>query len=129
MSVIRQLGNLEAAGLVNVAQVEPDLEYLFRHSLLQEAVYSSLVEADQKHLHLMVGETIEELYPDRIDEYAGMLARHFQVAGVDDKAHKYFMKAGKAALESYANSEAEIQFRRALSLTCCDTERAGLLSG
>jgi serine phosphatase RsbU (regulator of sigma subunit) len=95
---------------------------------LQEAVYSSLVEADQKHLHLIVGETIEKLYPDRIDEYAGMLARHFQVAGIDDKAHKYFIKAGKAALESYANSEAEIQFRRALSLPCCDTERAGLLS-
>jgi serine phosphatase RsbU (regulator of sigma subunit) len=129
MTVIQQLGNLEAAGLVSVAQLDPDLEYLFRHSLLQDAVYSTLVEDDRKQLHLLVGETIERLYPDRIDEYAGMLARHFQKAGVDDKAHKYFIKAGKAALESYANSEAETQFRRALSLTCCGTEKAALLSG
>jgi serine phosphatase RsbU (regulator of sigma subunit) len=128
MSIMQQLGNLEAAGLVKVAQVDPDLEYLFRHSLLQDAVYSSLVEADRKNLHSMVGETIEKLYPDRIDEFAGMLARHFQLAGNDDKAHKYYKKAGKAALESYANKDAEIQFRRALSLPCCDTERAGLLS-
>ncbi len=129
MSVIRQLGNLEAAGLVSVAQLEPDLEYLFRHSLLQDAVYSTLVEADRKQLHLLVGETIEKLYPERINEYAGMLARHFQNAGVDDRAHKYYIQAGKAALESYANSEAETQYRRALSLSCCDTEMADLLSG
>ena len=55
MTVIQQLGNLEAAGLVSVAQLEPDLEYLFRHSLLQDAVYSTLVEDDRKQLHLLVG--------------------------------------------------------------------------
>jgi serine phosphatase RsbU (regulator of sigma subunit) len=129
MSVIQQLGNLEAAGLVSVAQVEPDLEYLFRHSLLQDAVYSTLVEKDRKQLHRLVGETIEELYPDRVDEHAEMLARHFRNAGLDDKAHKYFYKAGKAALVSYANNEAETQFRRALTLSCCDTDRADLFYG
>jgi serine phosphatase RsbU (regulator of sigma subunit)/tetratricopeptide (TPR) repeat protein len=129
MSLMGQLGNLEAAGLVQVAQVEPDLEYLFRHSLVQEAAYASLLEQDRKRLHLLVGESIEKLYPDRLDEFAAMLGSHYQNAGVDDKAHKYFTKAGKAALDSYANKEAEIQFRRALSLTCCETERAALLSG
>jgi serine phosphatase RsbU (regulator of sigma subunit) len=129
MSIMGQLGSLEAAGLVRVAQVEPDLEYLFRHSLVQDAVYTSLLENDRVRLHLMVGETIEKLYPDRLDEFADTLARHFQNAGVDDKAHTYFYKAGKAALQSYANQEAEIQFRRALSLPCCTTERAALLYG
>ncbi len=129
MSLLGQLGNLEAAGLVSVAQVEPDLEYLFRHSLVQDAAYASLVDADRQRLHLLVGETIERLYPDRMDEFSGMLARHFQNAGQDDKAHQYYIKAGKAALESYANREAEIQFRRALFLGCCDTDQAALLSG
>ncbi len=129
MSLLGQLGSLEAAGLVRVAQVEPDLEYFFRHSLVQDAAYASLVETDRQRLHLVVGETIENLYPERMDEYAGMLAIHFQKAGQDKKAHQYFIKAGKAALEAYANREAEIQFRRALSLACCDSDRAGLLSG
>ena len=129
MSLMGQLGNLEAAGLVSVAQVEPDLTYLFRHSLVQDAVYNSLLESDRGRLHLMVGESIEQLYPDRLDEFAGMLAYHFQKAGVDEKAHLYYLTAGKAALESYANQEAEIQFRQALSLTCCDTDRADLLAG
>jgi len=129
MNIMGQLGSLEAAGLVRVAQVEPDLEYLFRHSLVQDAVYTSLLETDRVRLHLMVGETIEKLYPDRLEEFAATLARHFQNAGVDDKAHTYFFKAGKAALKSYANQEAEIQFRRALSLPCCKTERADLLYG
>jgi serine phosphatase RsbU (regulator of sigma subunit) len=129
MSVNRHLGNLEAAGLVRVAQVEPDLEYHFRHSLTQEAVYSSLVEEDRKQLHRMVGEAFEKLYSDRIDEYAAVLARHFQKAGVGEKAHIYFCKAGNAALKAYANGEAEMQFKNALSLPCCDSERAYLLSG
>jgi serine phosphatase RsbU (regulator of sigma subunit) len=129
MSILEQLGNLEAAGLVQVVQVEPDLEYVFRHSLLQEAVYTSLLEKDRKRLHLKVGETVEDLYPDRLDEFAGTLAQHFQYAGEDQKAHEYYMKAGKAALKAYANREAEIQFRRALTLSCCEGEKATLLSG
>ena len=129
MSLMGQLGNLEAAGLVRVAQVEPDLTYLFRHSMVQDAVYNSLLETDRERLHLKVGETIEQLYPDRLAEFAGMLAYHFQQAGLDEKAHDYYLKAGKTALESYANQEAEIQFRQALLLTCCDTDRANLLAG
>lgn len=129
MSLMGQLGSLEAAGLLRVAQVEPDLEYFFRHSLVQEAAYASLLEEDCKRLHRIVGETIEQLYPDRLDEFGGTLAHHFQMAGEDKRAHAYFAKAGKAALESYANQEAEIQYRRALSLKCSPSHRAELLSG
>jgi predicted ATPase len=56
MTVISQLGRLETSGLIRLAQVEPDLEYLFRHSLVQEAAYHSLLAADQKRLHLAVGD-------------------------------------------------------------------------
>jgi serine phosphatase RsbU (regulator of sigma subunit) len=129
MNLMGQLGSLEAAGLVRVAQVEPDLAYFFRHSLVQDAVYSALLEPDRERLHLMVGETIEQLYGDRLDEFVGMLAYHFQKAGLDEKAYTYFIKAGKAALESYANQEAETQFRQALTLVCCDSDRAELLAG
>jgi tetratricopeptide (TPR) repeat protein len=120
------LGNLEASGLVRVAQVEPDLEYLFRHSLVQDVAYDSLLEEDRKRLHLLVGEAIEKLYPDRLEEFSATLARHFRIAGNDKKARIYYIKAGKEALETYANKEAEIHFENALDLSRSDDDRLDL---
>jgi len=128
MNLIGLLGNLEASGLVSVSQVEPDLEYHFRHSLVQDVAYDSLLEVDRKRLHLIVGETIENLYPDRLVEFSAMLARHYRNAGHDEKAHFYYVKSGKEALETYANKEAEIQFRKAMSLSCCDEDRLLIFS-
>ena len=68
MTLLRQLNKLESAGLVSIAQIEPDLEYLFRHALVREAAYSSLLSVDAKELHLAVGEAREQVYPDKIDE-------------------------------------------------------------
>jgi serine phosphatase RsbU (regulator of sigma subunit)/Flp pilus assembly protein TadD len=129
MTIISHLNTLESSGLVQVAQIEPELEYLFRHALMQEAAYNSLLTADRKRLHLAVGETIEHLYPDRLDERAAMLARHFERAGDDERALKYYIKAGENALASFANQEAESYYRWALELSCPDCERVVLLSG
>ena len=114
MTLLRQLNTLESAGLVRIAQLEPDLEYLFRHALVREAAYSSILSVDAKELHLAVGETIEELYPEKIDEYAATLSYHFGEAGEHVKAQKYCVLAGKSALASFANQEAENHFRCAL---------------
>ncbi|MGD9144292.1 MAG: SpoIIE family protein phosphatase [Anaerolineae bacterium] len=124
-----QLGRLETSGLIRLAQIEPDLEYLFRHILVQEAAYHSLLAADQKRLHLAVGEAVEQLYADRLDELAAMLARHFERGGDDQHALAYFVRAGDAALATYANEEAENQYRSALALGCSEAQRAELLSG
>ncbi|MGD2205868.1 MAG: SpoIIE family protein phosphatase [Anaerolineae bacterium] len=129
MTVMGQLGTLESAGLIRLARLEPDLEYLFRHALVQDAAYASLLESDQRQLHLAVGEAVESLYPDRLDEYAPMLARHFERAGEDQHALDYFIRAGDAALAAYANQEAESQHRSALALTCSEAQRAVLLVG
>jgi serine phosphatase RsbU (regulator of sigma subunit) len=127
MSLSDHLTNLESAGLIRLAQLEPDLEYLFRHALVQDAAYASLLTADQKQLHLAVGVALEELYPDQLEKHAAMLARHFARAGEDRQAHKYFILAGEASLSTYANQEAEAHFRRALALSCCPSKRAGVL--
>jgi tetratricopeptide (TPR) repeat protein len=127
MTLLRQLNTLESAGLVRIAQLEPDLEYLFRHALVREAAYSSLLSADQKELHLAVGEAIERLYPEKIDEYAAMLSYHFGEAGDEQKAQKYCVIAGKSALASFANQEAENHFRCALNLVSQKSERADLI--
>ncbi|HSJ58479.1 MAG TPA: tetratricopeptide repeat protein, partial [Anaerolineae bacterium] len=109
-----QLSSLESAGLIRVAQVEPDLQYLFRHVLVQDAAYASLLSTDQRRLHRAVGRAVERLYPDRLDEYAPVLAHHFEQAGETRLAHTYFRRAGDTALAAYANNEAEAHYRSAL---------------
>jgi serine phosphatase RsbU (regulator of sigma subunit) len=129
MTLISQLSTLESAGLIRLAQLEPDLEYLFRHALVQDAAYESLLNRDQKRLHRAVGRAVEELYPERLDEYAPLLARHFQRAGDGRQALDYYVRAGEAALASYANREAESHFRKALDLDCSLAQCARLLAG
>ena len=71
------LHTLETSGLIWLAQAYPELEYLFKHALLQDAAYRSLVKQDRRHLHQVVGETLERLYPDRRQALAPLLAQHF----------------------------------------------------
>lgn len=127
MTVISQLSKLESAGLIRLVQYEPELEYLFRHALVQDAAYGTLLTSDRKRLHQAVGEAVETLYADRLDELAAMLARHFQQAGDQDHALDYYTRAGEGALASYANQEAESLFRSALALPCSQPQRALLL--
>jgi serine phosphatase RsbU (regulator of sigma subunit) len=129
VTLARQLAKLETSGLISLAQVEPDLQYSFRHTLVQGAAYASLLAGDRQRLHEAVGQAIERLYPDRLDEYAAMLARHFHRAGDDGRAVVYYRRAGDAALASFANQEAENLFRQALALNGSDAERTGLFSG
>jgi serine phosphatase RsbU (regulator of sigma subunit) len=119
MNLFNSLGTLESAGLIQVAKVEPDLEYFFSHSMVQDAAYASLLEDDRKKLHLAVGNAIESLYPERRKELAAVLGYHFTEAGQDERALDYFLIAGDSALSSYANKEAEMQYRSALGLMCC----------
>ena len=127
MTVISQLSTLESAGLIRLVQYEPELEYLFRHALVQDAAYSTLLTADRRRLHQAVGEAVESLYADRLDELAAMLARHFQRAGDQEHALDYYIRAGGSALDSFANQEAESLFRSALALPCSLSQRVLLL--
>jgi tetratricopeptide (TPR) repeat protein len=117
-TLTQHLTQLESHGLIRLATVQPELEYLFRHALIQDAAYASLVKADRKQLHLVVGEALERLYPDQLAsrELAPVLAQHFYQAGDGERALRYFTLAGDAAARVYANAEAEMQYARALEL-------------
>jgi tetratricopeptide (TPR) repeat protein len=116
MSLRTHLTTLEASGLIRLAQTQPELEYLFRHALVQEAAYASLVKVDRKQLHLAVGEALESLYPEQIAsrELAPLLGEHFSKADDDTRALKYLTLAGDAAARVYANAEAALHYARAL---------------
>src|SRR6185369_9836729 len=88
-----QLDTLEAKGLIRLATLQPDVEYLFRHALVQDAAYESLLKQERRELHHSVGEALEELYPDRRGELSAMLGRHFEQAGDNKRAIPYLAEA------------------------------------
>jgi tetratricopeptide (TPR) repeat protein len=75
-----------------------------------------LLKADRKHLHFIVGATLEKLYSDRLEEIAPLLAQHFGLGEEGERGIKYFVLAGDAAARVYANAEAHQHYRNALKL-------------
>ena len=108
MSLTQALSLLESSGLIQLASAQPELEYAFRHALIQEAAYQTLVRANRRQMHKIVGEAIEQLYPDRLatPELDSLLARHFAEGGEPARALKYYVLAGRAAADMSANAEA-----------------------
>lgn len=113
MSARNELGTLEASGLVQVAVLEPELEYLFRHALVQDAAYSSLLKQDRRVLHRLAAETLLALYPERRRELAAVVALHLERAGDPAAAAEHLVIAGDHALERFANRESFAFFERA----------------
>lgn len=125
MMIDTQLDTLEAKGLIRLAASRPDIEYLFRHWLVQDAAYGSLLKQERRELHRLVGESLERLYPDRGNELAGVLAMHFSEAGDTDKAIQYLVAAGRFALDRNAIAEAYAAFDRASTLLPPATQEEG----
>lgn len=74
MALSESLTLLETTGLIKFARSEPEVEFLFRHALVQDAVYDTLLRSDRRRIHQLVGEALERAYPDRLDELAPRLA-------------------------------------------------------
>jgi hypothetical protein len=126
MTTRTELGTLEASGLVQVAALVPELEYLFRHALVQDAAYSSLLKQDRRTLHRLAAETLRSLYPERRRELAAVIALHFERAGDAAAAAEYLVIAGEHALERFANRESLAFFDRAESSLADDDPRIDL---
>jgi ABC-type transport system substrate-binding protein/class 3 adenylate cyclase len=108
------LSELQRLDLVVEERRRPTREYRFRHGLVQEAAYRSLLDDRRRDLHRVVGTTLEELHGDELSEAYGLLARHFTEADEPEKAARYLLEAGDAARAVYADDEAIAQYRRAL---------------
>ncbi len=104
--------------------------FRFRHHLFQQYLYNRLDEAERGYLHEAVGEALETLYENRTGEVAGQLAHHFQEAGLNAKAIKYWRQAGESAAAVSAHAEAADHYKRAIYLAeevgLSDEERAAL---
>ncbi len=90
--------------------------YRFRNYLLQRYVYESLDQVERTYLHEAVGSTLETLYQGQAGEIAVQLARHFQEAGIPEKAISYLHQAGEKAVRLSAYQEGINHLTRALAL-------------
>ena len=90
--------------------------YAFKHGLTQDAALRSLSRRQRELIHRRVAACYETLFAARLDEYAAVLAFHYDEAGDNQKALDYSLRAGEAAMNVYATAEAGQQFDRALRI-------------
>jgi class 3 adenylate cyclase/tetratricopeptide (TPR) repeat protein len=115
-AIHRSLQHLEEYGLINAEPMRDDASYVFHHALTQEAVYGTLLKRRKLELHRSVGEAIERVYAERLDEQIEFLAHHYYLGDVPPRALEYLVLAGKRAAGRYANDEAQEHYTRAHGL-------------
>ena len=107
------LGTLSFEDLVREHTRDPEREYIFKHALTCEAAYDLLLRSRRRELHARVGAALEEIYANRVDEVAPILAKHFEEAGDLQRTARYSMRAAERALRLFALNEALVHYERA----------------
>jgi class 3 adenylate cyclase/tetratricopeptide (TPR) repeat protein len=111
-----RLAVLNELELLYGRKIHRQLTYVFRHALVQEVAYNSLLLKTRKEVHERSGEVIEALYQDRLDEFYEILAHHYSKSKNPEKAFQYLMLSGNKAMLSHFNWEAFQFYKRAIDL-------------
>jgi predicted ATPase len=114
-----QLEHLRQADLIRLYTPEPELAYIFKHALTQQAAYDSMLHAVRREIHRSVAQTYEVLNADRLDTVAPVLVHHYAAAGDDAKTVEYAIRAGDAAARVFAHAEARAHYVQALEILAC----------
>jgi ABC-type oligopeptide transport system substrate-binding subunit/class 3 adenylate cyclase len=114
------LNYLEQVELIRQTRQHPDLEYIFKHVLIQDAAYRSLLREQRRRFHRRVAEAIETIFADNLEEQYGLLAHHYEASGDSKRAVHYLQLAGDRARRAYALAEARAFYERALAILPSD---------
>ena len=112
--VAESLGILERESFILPQATQHDPMYVFRHALIQEVAYNGQLLSQRRTTHGAIGDALESIYPERLEEMVGDLAFHFGRSDKDEKALHWLVKAGDRSRSLYANNEAMTQYRAAL---------------
>ena len=110
------LDQLSKAELIFRRGVPPDAEYTFKHALVQDAAYSTLLRNRRQQLHARIATALETRFPEIAGAEPAVLAQHCTEAGLTDKAVGYLLKAGQQGVARSAMKEAVSQLRKGLDL-------------
>jgi tetratricopeptide (TPR) repeat protein len=120
------LDRLVESGLVFRRGVAPHATYLFKHSLIQDTAYGSLLRDPRRELHARIAKVLTEKFPDTTETQPEILAHHYTEAGLVEQAVVFWGKAGQKALARGALVEAVTQLKTALRLIAGMTTTAAL---
>jgi class 3 adenylate cyclase/tetratricopeptide (TPR) repeat protein len=116
-SALKQaLAQLEQAELVFRRGEPPEAVYSFKHALVRDAAYESLLKSRRHQLHGQIARALAERFPDVVASQPEIVAHHFTQAGLVEPAIDYWLKAGNLALSRSANAEAVKHLRQGIEL-------------
>ena len=110
------LSSLERFDLIRTRSFQPELEYVFKHALTQDVVYSGLLKKERQAIHERIALIMEQLFHDRLPEFYETLAFHFKQGRSIHKAVEYLMKSGEKSLKRYAVEESHQYYREGFEL-------------
>jgi class 3 adenylate cyclase/predicted ATPase len=110
---LRQLVDSE---LVFQSGVPPQTRYLFKHALVQDTAYQSLLKSRRQQLHQQVARILEERFAETVETQPELVAHHYTEAGLTEQAIPYWQQAGQRAVQRSAATEAERHLTTALAL-------------
>ena len=96
--------------------MESEVEYIFKHAMTHEVVYSGLLLREREVVHQRIGSVIEQLYEEKIPEFYEILSHHFVKGRDTKKAVHYLVGSGEKALSRYALDESHQYFHQAFDL-------------
>jgi predicted ATPase len=101
-----RLGQLVGAELLYQRGRPPRAKYIFKHALIQDAAYASLLKRTRQQYHKQIAQMLEEEFPDTVKAEPELVAHHYTEAGLNEQAVGYWHQAGKRATQRSANVEA-----------------------
>jgi class 3 adenylate cyclase len=108
----KKLNELKTLELILEKEEAREFDYLFKHYLIQEVAYNTILVNKRKELHASIAHAIEDLYPDRLQEFYEILAFHYEKAENWEKAAEYLGRSGNKAKQIYSKEESEDFFKR-----------------
>jgi predicted ATPase len=112
--MLSALSLLEQADIIYRVGISPFLRFAFKHALLRDAIYDSLLRAKRQQIHADIAATLEHEFPELAESQPEVLAYHYQEAGNHQLAIRCWFTSGQRALAHSANVEAIASFRKAL---------------
>ena len=114
--VEQMLADLQSGEFIYEQVAAADTEYVFKHALTQEVAYSSILIERRKLLHERIGQTIEEVFAQQVDDHVTALAHHYSRSDNTEKAVEYLGRAGQQAIQRSAYVDAISSLTAAISL-------------
>jgi len=111
-SIAPSLDELQSLELILPKTQAQELEFLFKHYLIQEVAYNTILVNKRKELHALIAGAIEQLYGERLEEFYELLAFHYEKAEQWDKAAEYLSRSGHKMRQMYSKEEGNGFFER-----------------